>query len=74
MNDLVSFIMYEPIVCGPIGFRLANETMSTIILITTEGMIQAKSVTDAVWLGSHTVKFEYYLAQIDPDGIHAMSL
>ena len=75
INDFATFIMSDPIVCGPISFRLANETLSTIIEITSEGKVQAKrTMTDAVWLGSHTVKFEYYLTELDPNGSYALPL
>ena len=76
LKDLATFIMSEPTtVCGPIGFKLANETLSTIIEMTSEGIVQVKrSVTDGVWLGSHTVDFEYYLTELDQNAIYALRL
>ena len=66
LNGLVTFSVSEPIVCGKINFKLANETQNDILYISNLGILQTKHVKDAAWLGSHTVEFEYFLTKLDP--------
>ena len=53
LNNIVYFITSEPTVCGPVGFRHKNETLSDIIEVTPEGKVKSvNTVTDASdWLG-----------------------
>ena len=63
--------------CGNIGFLLAepqnNYLTEPLISVALEGQVTLEAVADeGSWLGEHTLKFSFYMQEIDPEALYPM--
>ena len=57
--------------CGNIGFKIEDETQSSFLSVNADSILLISTITDLNLVGTHYVKFEAYLKDLDPTGIYS---